>query len=705
MKFKNLLSFLIAILFAGSSLAAVVQPDVANIIARNFMFERLAQTSNVTLNEVNPQLIETRIENSMPVYYVYNINEEGWVIVSGDDVYSPVIGYSLENPFPAGQLDNNFTSFLQEYADQISFARSNNISASNETIESWNYYSGISGDRLLLDGSRDVEPLLDAMWDQVFPYNAYCPADEAGTGGHVLTGCVATAMSMIMYYYRYPEVGTGTYSYYCQGYGTQTVNFGETYYNWDAMLNEVGGSMGQTINAVSELNYHCGVSVDMMYGVDASGTYSYKVPPAIKSRFGYSTLAQFIEKKNFTLTNWENILLDHLDASKLLYYSGQSTEGGHAFVCDGYQVTGSGKLYHFNFGWGGNGNGYFSLSDVGGFSSQQGMVKNFVPNNDNYPYQCDNHEVNVPLGSIEDMSGPLNEYEENSGCSWLIAPSDLVESISISFTDFEIGAGDSIKIYAGQDENAALLASYGQTSSTATVTSDTNAMFIRFITDGAEQGNGFRAEFNSSFPVLCTSTFTNLTDPTGEFSDGSGIFNYNNNSNCKWKINPGVWANDLTLAFTEFDLEQDKDFLRVYDIPTNQLLAELTGNEIPGPIVSSTGQMVLMFLSNGYNNNQGFSSNYYISNVNTSEEDLTQNLSIYPNPATTYTEVKFVLKETSGITISLHNLLGEEVYKESSINASGFVSKSVQLGNISKGIYLMKISGDQGSVTRKLIIN
>jgi hypothetical protein len=704
MKLKNLLSLAAAILFVSSSFAAVVQPNSATTTARNFMYERLAQSGVVThLSEISTQLVETRLSGDLPVYYVYNVNDNGWVIVSGDDVYLPIIGYSLESKFPEGDLAKNFSSFLQDYVDQIEFARVNNLIADNSTIEQWNYYSNSSTDRMIFDGNRDVEPLLEAMWNQTFPYNAYCPADPEGTGGHALTGCVATAMSMIMYYYRYPEVGIGSYSYYCSPYGPQSVNFGETYYNWDAMLNTVTSTMGSTINAVAEINYHCGVSVDMGYGVDASGSYSYKVPPAIKSRFGYSSLASFIEKKNFTPTNWENTLNSHLDAKKLLYYSGVSTEGGHAFVCDGYQVTGSGNMYHFNFGWGGQGNGYFSLYDVNGFSSQQGMVKNFVPATDSYPYQCGNHDITVPLGSIEDMSGPLNEYEENSGCTWLIAPTDPVTSITINFTKFELGAGDSVKIYAGYNESAKLLASFGQTSTIHTVTSDTSAMFIKFTSDGAEQGNGFRGEFSSTFPVYCTTSITSLTAPTGEFTDGSGDYNYNNNTTCKWKINPGSAAKDLTLAFTEFELDEG-DYLRIYDIPTNVLLAELTGDEIPDPIVSSTGQMMIAFITNGYNNKQGFAANYYISNVNTHEEELTQNLSIYPNPASTYSDIKFNLKEASQITISLHSLLGEEIYRETSRNSAGFISKTIMIGDISKGVYLLKISSDKGSVTRKLVV-
>lgn len=267
-----------------------------------------------------------------------------------------------------------------------------------------------------------------------------------------------------------------------------------------------------------------------------------------------------------------------------------------------------------------------------------------------------------------------------------------------------LGTGDSIKVYAGYTESDSLLAAYGQGSATADLTSPMNAMFIQLITDDSDHGEGFMAEYTSTYPTFCTNSITNLIDPVGDFSDGSGMYNYNNSTICKWKIAP-PFAQDLTLVFSSFDLETDKDFLKVFAVPTNELLANLTGNEIPDPIVSPTGQFLLMFSTNGYNNHQGFEASYYISNVNTTQTDIAQNLSIYPNPANTYTEVKFNLKDETKATISLYNLLGEEVLSQPATIVSGNVSDRLQVGSLQKGIYLLKISSEKGSLARKLVIN
>ncbi len=705
MKFGKLLSFAVAILLTTNLMAEIVTQENASRVARNFVYEQLVQDGiAVNIDDITLQLAEVREMNNQPVYYAYNLANGGFIIISADDIYTPVIGYAPEGVFPAGNSNKTFRSFIQEYADQIEFGRANNVRAAADVSQEWDYFTNLTTARVSLEGDRDVEPLLAIMWNQDNPYNAYCPEDAAGPGGHVYAGCVATAMSMIMTYYRYPLQGTGTYSYNCPPYGTQTANFGQTYYNWDAMLNSITAGNGVAVNAIAELQYHCAVSVRMGFSPDGSGAYSQDVPAAIKNYFGYSTTAQHVQKMSYTTSAWENMIISSIDDKKPLYYSGQSSDGGHAFVLDGYQITATGKLFHFNFGWSGSGNGYFSLTDVGGFSGSQAMVRNFFPNPANYPYDCDSHVITSPMGIFEDRSGPLGNYLANSACTWLIAPTDSVSSISISFNQFEIAEGDSIKIYAGADENAPLLASYGQNSGTAQVTAEGNRMFIKFLTDGSNQADGFQAEFSSAFPVYCTNSVTNLTEPTGFFSDGSGSYNYNNNSVCKWKINPGDGAKDLTLVFSSFDLESDKDFLRIYAIPTNQLLGTLSGNVIPDPIVSPTGQMMIMFSSNGFNNNQGFEAEYYITNVNTTVKDFAQNLAVYPNPASGYTEVKFNLNERTRVNFVLYNLIGEQVYSESSDFQAGFVNKRLQLGNLAGGVYMLRINSENGSVTRKLVV-
>src|SRR5204862_327153 len=119
-------------------------------------------------------------------------------------------------------------------------------------------------DVLLLSpaNSRDVEPMITSNWNQPVPYNEMCPADPAGSAGHAIVGCVPVAMGQIMYYYRWPDHGTGSYTYYDSTYGTQHVSFDSTWYRWSNMKNAITTSD----TGIAQLLYHLGVSVDLKYG-------------------------------------------------------------------------------------------------------------------------------------------------------------------------------------------------------------------------------------------------------------------------------------------------------------------------------------------------------------------------------------------------------------------------------------------------------
>lgn len=685
--------------------AEVVYPDQALTVAQNFYYERMVQQGQmINFNDIELSLTTEGKSGEMPAFYAFDISEGGFVIVSGDDGYTPIIGYSNEGKFPVNYSGSNFGSFLKEYVDQINFLRENNVSPDASVSQKWAELSQPSTVQYTLGASRDSDPLILSTWNQDYPYNAYCPLDPAGPGGRVYAGCVATAMAMIMHYYRYPEHGTGSRSFYMNPYGTISANFGETWYNWDAMTNVIGSGSGEAINAIAELQYQCGVSVHMGYSPDGSGAYSFDVPDAIKTYFGYSSSAQHLEKYYYNSSTWENYIITSLDNFQPLYYSGRSSDGGHAFVLDAYQNTSSGNLFHFNFGWSGSGNGFYTLSDVNGFSSYQAMVRNFFPNPANYPLGCGDRVVTSSLGGFEDNSGPLLNYEPNSNCTWLIQPEDSVMVIHLSFDRFELGEGDVVNIYDGSDASANLIASYNNTTTTGTVSSSGSALFIELITDDVDNGMGFVAAFKSDYPVFCTSSTTVYTEPEGHISDGSGPKNYNNNTMCKWKIDPGASAKELTLVFSEIDLEEDMDFVSIYAIPSNQLLGSYTGSDLPPAVVSPTGKMMVLFSSNGYNNGGGFEADYYLLNVSSQEKMFAKNLAIFPNPASGYANLKFNLDEAANIEFGVYNMMGQQVYSESASLTSGFIDRTLQFGRLNPGVYVLRISSPKGSVSQRLVI-
>jgi parallel beta-helix repeat protein len=309
--------------------------------------------------------------------FIYNIGTQGFVIISGNTVLPPVLGWSDQGNFP--DLDDapeNFRSWIGHYSEMIDFAVENGIQPEANVQRQWNEAEqGIFGSRDV----QTVNPLVSTHWNQDCFYNEYCPeAPGYGWGGwgggpcgHAYAGCVACAMAQVMKYWDYPTTGFGSHSYTHSEYGEQSANFAATTYHWDDMPNEVWNSN----DAVATLMYHCGVSVNMNYGPSGSGAQSQDVETAMRSYFGYCG-AKYRQKSSYQEEAWIAMLKAELDLSHPIYYSGSNGDSGHAFVCDGYDNN---NYMHFNFGWSGSGDAYYSTYDVNGFNQSQAVVTNLFP--------------------------------------------------------------------------------------------------------------------------------------------------------------------------------------------------------------------------------------------------------------------------------------------------------------------------------------
>lgn len=306
--------------------------------------------------------------------YIYNIGNQGFVIISSNTILPPVLAWSDQGCFPSlDDAPENFASWIQHYSDMIDFAVANDIAPEARIQQQWDDAArGIFGSRDM----QTVDPLVSTHWNQDCYYNEYCPETggwwwESGPCGHAYAGCVACAMSQVMKYWDYPEHGYGSHSYVHPNYGTQSADFGSTTYQWSQMPNEIYNSN----DAIATLMYHCGVSVDMNYAPNGSGAYSVDVDDAFRNYFGYCG-AKYLSKGSYQEDRWIAMLKAELDLSHPIYYSGASDGGGHAFVCDGYDDD---DLMHFNFGWSGSGDGFYSTYDVNGYNQGQAVVLHIYP--------------------------------------------------------------------------------------------------------------------------------------------------------------------------------------------------------------------------------------------------------------------------------------------------------------------------------------
>jgi hypothetical protein len=701
MKFKILLVSALAFCALFNVTATEVTSGKAALVAKNIYFEKANLYHNpVSIDDV--VITESFVKGSD--FFVFTFTSGGFVIVSAEDAVSPVIGYSITGYYKDSDQPDSYRNFIQTYSDAIQFIRDNNIQQSAEVKSQWEYYAA-NDPESLMNSSKDksVDPLVQCKWNQSYPYNVYCPEDPNGPGGYVYSGCVATAMAQVMYYWRYPLQGTGSHTYYYPPYGNLTANFGATTYQWEGMQNTIDHEFP---GPNAELQYHCGVAVDMMYGPDGSGAYSTDVPPALINYFNYSPDCYFSWKDNHSNTEWVNMLKENIDNGWPMYYSGYSSAGGHAFVCDGYQE----EYFHFNFGWGGSSDGYYTLLTVNGFNDGQGAVFDTYPES-NYPYYfTGDHLVTIKSGSITDGSGPIENYENNVTSSWLFTPQtggDSISSIKIVFRSFEIAENDIVTIYDGPTAQDEVLGSFWGSDLPPAVTSTGNEVLLVFNSDGSGTAPGWLAEFYAITPDFCKGV-VEFEDNTGSFTDGSADFNYQNTTICMWKIIPPQ-SQSVTLNFTSFNTEPNADRVRIYDLESQELLADYSGlfssMNLPAPVTSPSGKMFIAFSTNGSITASGWQANYVAitTDITNTQQDGDQ-FRIFPNPAKDKITINFSDDKAGIHNVKLISLSGVVLKEETISGKDANGSYNLDVSDVSEGIYLLQLTGDSNSQINRIVV-
>ena len=294
----------------------------------------------------------------------------GFVIVPSDDQFFPVIGYAEHNSMKV------IPTALKSWLKQYNVSENVRLKRRKQPHPMWKKIAENSIHHTA-KSSGFVLPLIATQWNQNSPWNDRCPIDISGPGGHSYAGCVAVAMAQIMNYWGFPEKGTGAHSYVSSLYGELKANF-ETYYAWGNMPDTTAN------DSVKTLLYHCGISVNMNYGPDSSSANSDDMPSyALTHFFKYEPSIHSVKKSEYTYSEWTQLLKEELSQKRPIFYYGfdSNYKNGHAFVCDGYE---SNEFFHFNWGWGGSYDGYFSLNDLtpdhdNDFTYRQGALLQIEP--------------------------------------------------------------------------------------------------------------------------------------------------------------------------------------------------------------------------------------------------------------------------------------------------------------------------------------
>lgn len=306
-----------------------------------------------------------------PYIYAFNAGHDGgYVLVSGDDRFVDVLGYSETGSFDNNDMPDNMRAWLQGYVDEMKWAIEHGI-ADAEKLPTAPRRAEVK---------TEIGPLMETHWDQGKPYNNLAP--EYMEGKKSVTGCVATAMAQAMYYNRWPE-GAMTKDIPAYEWKTGVWLPGEdqslpaTTFDWAHMKTDYDGSeTDETATAVATLMKYCGYSVEMTYGA-SSGASTDMVADALKEYYDYSETTVYLKRSLYSYGNWIELLYHELAQNRVVVYSGQSSGGGHAFICDGYEGE---DYFHINWGWGGSSDDYFKLSvlnpyeqGIGGSSTRDGF--------------------------------------------------------------------------------------------------------------------------------------------------------------------------------------------------------------------------------------------------------------------------------------------------------------------------------------------
>ncbi len=720
---KQLLILFSALIISS---ATIVRADDVTIkdagkVAVSFFYEKVNQFRTVNYNDIVITNSYTEARNSESVYYVFNINNSGFVIVAADDAAYPVLAYSFDKPHFTVNNSPEYEYWMDNYSRQIVDMKAKNLVADQASEKLWSRLINASPSDLKTTKGKAVEPLLTTTWGQGKYYNKFTPYDaQAMDDNHVPTGCVATSMAAIMYYYRYPESGFGSKTYDANNsqhgygdYGYLSANFENTVYDYDQMLTSYDGNSEESCTQVSRLMYHAGVSVSMMYGPDGSGTGMNDAFQAFKVYWKYSTSIQLKERAGTTPSQWLSYLTTNLDDKKPIIYAGRDNGpggGGHAWMCDGYQGT---DYFHMDWGWDGSDNGYFYIDNLntsnGNYTSEQEALINIYPKN-SYPSHCTGQkEIIGTSGTIVDGSGKF-DYQNDLDCLWLIKPpaNDSIEDITLKWNKFDTESGqDIVTVYDGSSTSDPVLGTYSGNSLPPDVTTTGTEMLVRFQTNSSVGHPGWLASFSSSGPKYCNIPITEVA-ASGTLDDGSYAKNYRNKTSCLYFIRP-TGAIQVNFNLTKFDTEEGYDFLTITDPVSGTLLKKLSGkyhvDSLPATITSPSGQLQILFQSDYATTGSGWTATWDTLGPNgIGENDIFLDFSVYPNPAESVLHLNFNLKQTQSFNIHLVSATGRLVYKEEVGSYYGDFKKSIDLSNLTRGIYFLQLVSDRGILNRKIVL-
>lgn len=299
--------------------------------------------------------------DGLECFRIFSNGGKGFAIISSDDRCQPILGYSATSTFDVSNMPSNVRTLLRSYAKMIRDV-TNGITMKCKSMSSLPIITTAKKmNTISYEAADSIPQLVSTSWAQDKPYNWLCPNDTNGV--RCVVGCVATAMAQVMNYHKWPLHGIGSHTYYCDSIGQAlSADFSQATYNWNTgLIDNWHGYTTEQGNDVALISYHCGIAVDMSYGLKAgSGADMAKCTNALVNFFGYDKNARFYRHDLYSNAEWREMVNEEMRQRRPILYCGSDTAThlSHAYILDGYDGK---RLYHFNFGWSGSYNGFYSL--------------------------------------------------------------------------------------------------------------------------------------------------------------------------------------------------------------------------------------------------------------------------------------------------------------------------------------------------------
>jgi hypothetical protein len=423
------------LLFIVTLLVAMMQATATNVdlpmaqaMAQRFMQGQAGKRFNGTpvtdVKLLHAEPNSTRAD--LPVYYIFN-SDRGFIIVAGDDRAQEILAYG-DRPLDMKRMPDNMKFWLDTYKTQIEYLQA---------------HPGLVVDQPKPNkrlSTSTIPPMLTAEWDQDEPYYNHCPKYN---GSYCLTGCPATSLSMVFYFWKYPTDPTPPVEGYINdSYGFQVEALPSITFDWDNMLDKYTGNYTPAqADAVAWLMRYVGQEEHMDYTPDGSGAMGDDILRAVKF-FGYDEeTAQLVFKTRtddygtdtavyYTDDEWAELLQNELAEGRPVVYCAYDYSywgwSGHAFNVDGY--TANSNTYHVNWGWSGDGNGDFALNafsiDGYTFNIEQQMIMGIQP------------PAKGPSIKINPKNVNMNAFVEQSATATVtVKGQELTSAITLTLND------------------------------------------------------------------------------------------------------------------------------------------------------------------------------------------------------------------------------------------------------------------------------